>query len=157
VAIRVPGNGNYTLSVSTFPQFHLSTLLKIEDLRTGIIQPLSPEHPFTFQAAAGDQSGRFRLILSTNGGRLDEVEMVELVETVELVYKNKEIRIKSNGFNLNGFELTLYDLIGRPVKRIQSTNGTQGINIDDQFTTGVYLWTIKSGQINTSGKIFLFF
>jgi len=76
VATRVPEEGLYTISTSSTISTNStsSTTLNIQDLRTGISQPLSPDHPFTFQASAGDQSGRFRLILSTNGGRLDFVE-----------------------------------------------------------------------------------
>lgn len=139
--------GNYTIAIDKKEGiFATGQSIYLKDKQTGIITNIS-DNNYTFEATAGESTGRFEIIyqpesvLATDGNSSEQL----------VVYKNGgDFVIQSKTKKITDVEL--FDATGRLTYQLRS-NQTTVIIPADQLVRGVYILKINQGGTITTKKI----
>ena len=136
----------YRISVDTIRGIPGQVILK--DLKTGASQDLSVQPAYLFSSVAGDDPHRFLLQFRSTGS--NEVAGKDPFHIY--VSGNTLYIVTSDGKSYTG-EVTLYDLLGRPVAGT-CFDGTS-VSLTTDSPSGYYICQVTTSQFTSNGKVFL--
>jgi len=69
-------------------------------------------------------------------------------------FNSGQFTLEADADNSSGYQLNIYDLAGREIKKVPINNGTN--NIELNTSAGMYLWSVmREGQLLKSGKLII--
>lgn len=135
--------GNHTIAIHTLDGLFTdeSQGIYLEDKVLNIIHDLRVS-PYTFEASAGKDDDRFILRYTSEALSIDELSTTEISI---IAPKGEYVKISANNAIEN---VTLYDIVGRPLFNKKEINSNQLTIINENLTSGTYIVevTLLNGQ-----------
>ena len=140
-------NGNYTIALSDKEGiFANGQSIYLKDLQTGIITNLSDGN-YTFQANAGESTGRFEIIYKPESVLATNQTVKESV----IVYRDgTDFIVKAENKKITALEV--YDSVGRLIYSAKP-NAVKVTVPTDRMLNGVYILKIDQGGTVTTKKV----
>lgn len=139
--------GNYTIGLDDKEGiFANGQSIYLKDLQTGIITNLSDGN-YTFQANAGESTGRFEIIYKPESVLATNQTVKESV----IVYRDgTDFIVKAENKKITALEV--YDSVGRLIYSVKP-NAVKATIPTDRMLSGVYLLKINQGEVITTKKV----
>ena len=147
IAVKTGIDANYTIKATNISEFELANKIMLQDLKTGILTDLKQTPSYTFQANAGDDANRFRLIVGS------PVSIPEQADNNEFtVYVSDNSIYILNEATTEPFHVMLSNMAGQQVIKTRLSGSTQH-RIDIPRVPGVYVVTVLSEGFLRSWKV----
>jgi|GEM_PF-1904269 len=144
IAVKTGIDANYTIKATNISEFELANKIMLQDLKTGILTDLKQSSSYTFQANAGDDANRFRLIVGS------PVSIPEQADNNEFtVYVSDNSIYILNETTTEPFQVMVSNMAGQQLIKTRLSGSTQH-RIDIPRVPGVYVVTVVSeGQLRS--------
>jgi hypothetical protein len=150
MGLEVGANGSYTFEAGGLENFQTGVQVYLVDNMTDMIQSLNKKQDYTFVASTDDPVNRFTIVFHTGINS----PITDGEAGVQVFGYEKAVNIFSDGFELKGSEIIIYDILGQIIYKGQAESSThEVINLD--VKEGYYFVQILNADLKKTEKVFI--
>lgn len=148
VYMSVGKTGTYTITAEQINTFGSNAGILLKDTKTNTTIDLRTTDSYTFDAAAGDDAGRFILFFT------DVLGINKLTDNSFKVYSSgNSIYIQNSKLNEQG-TVTVYDMVGKELMNVNLSSDFL-TKLNTSFVNGYYIVSIKTDKGLLTEKVYL--
>lgn len=149
LGIKAGVAAGHTLTVTGLNSFSAASVVTLEDLKTGTFQKLNDNNIYTFNAVPGDSPIRLKLHF---GGSYTTPE-TSGSGGITVYSDGTDIIIRNNLSGTSRGQVTVFDLLGRPIRKVNMEYNMLRINMTGE--KGYFIVNVVTQTGSCNGKVFL--